>query len=794
MPITDSKASDAMAAGGPDGSHDWTPAANFVERVAYREGVRILARAGRLVMRPASSELSAGSAAELAAMAPRILEFLEAADAFDEQSIPEPPDSRRLRLSRGQLQMYRTMLVDGLTSNFHISNVMRIEGRIELARLCASVEATVSAHHALLARFPSDPTAHEGVVQLVDPATPVHCRALDWRALENAERDARLAELISDNRGAPFDLAEGPLFRLDAVWTEESVCYLLMTFHHLVLDDWSMVLLHREIAQRYADGKAPAWSGRAGDYGRFVDWQAQWLKSAAAARRLAYWEQRLGDLEPVVELPFDRPRTARIDNRSASLLVSVDAAVAGRLRALASQSRMTLFPLLFAAFCILLWRLSLRRKIPVATLVANRETEAFENTIGLFFNTVVLTVDVDPEQPFSAFAADVNDAILAGLENGAAPFLELVNRLCRIRDPALAPLAQVLFTFVNDPHQRADTGGISIEKGGGGLDVGSAYDMRITGYEAGDAINLVMQYRVCLCDEATAQCWAAAYRQLLASIASGPELPLKELRLQADRSNAADAVASNPAILDEWEQPLPAGFVGLLHAPEDSDGPDRPAAAAPRTWARRLPGGGVETYDDAAAVLQVDGRPADLTQVREALCAYPGVRDAAFAVEATHLVAYVVIEQGATVPLTPLKRHLFAWLPSYAVPTSVRRVPRIPRRVGGTVDTAALAGISSTLPELGRDSLVKDERLAPLRQIWSSTLRLTDISDDDDFFAVGGNSLTGALIVAAVNRRFKCRSTLRQLFEARILARHGEAIDALVREREAEKESNDAKR
>ena len=51
-----------------------------------------------------------------------------------------------------------------------------------------------------------------------------------------------------------------------------------------------------------------------------------------------------------------------------------------------------------------------------------------------------------------------------------------------------------------------------------------------------------------------------------------------------------------------------------------------------------------------------------------------------------------------------------------------------------------------------------------VRQLWSSVLQ-GPVDDDTHFFVAGGDSLSAALVVAKVNRRFHAGITLRQLFE-----------------------------
>jgi hypothetical protein len=634
--------------------------------------------------------------------------------------------------------MYRTMQVDGLTANFHISNVVRIDGEVDLQRLRESVVVSVGRHQALLVRLTSVPT---GPVQIVDRDAVVRCESRDWRHLPAGERHAALQRLSEEFRDTPFDLARGPLYRLAIVAFEPQQCFLLMTFHHIVLDDWSMGLLLREIAGRYA-GNTTESGARRDDYFRFVEWQRQWLGSAEGLRQAQFWEERLRGMPPVLELPTDRRRCLRIDNRCAAINASIPAS---QLHRLSIVARLSVFQILFTGFCVLIWRLSLRTRFPLATLVANREQEDFETTIGLFFNTIVLAIDVDPECCFSELARRTARVVMEGLQHASLPFLCLVENLCNTRDPTCAPLAQVLFSYVSAPQGRIDLGGATLQKGGGELDVGSGYDLRITACEMGNTINLVMQYRTALIEAATAQSWLNAYCCLMTDAALRPQTAVKDLRLH-----------------DGAPTEIPPGFAGRLPGGE---------------WARRLVTGELDTWCDPGAVVQMDGAIVDTGSIACALLEFPNILEACVTMQsAGELVAHAVIAQEPAIDVLALKRHLFARLPVHAVPAKVRRVPRLPRRVGGVIDPVLLWELGSDLTVDVNQSAPPDERTAALLAVWSRTLRLPQLGIHDDFYSIGGNSLTGALIVAAVNREFGCKSTVRQLYEARTVARHAQLL------------------
>lgn len=97
-----------------------------------------------------------------------------------------------------------------------------------------------------------------------------------------------------------------------------------------------------------------------------------------------------------------------------------------------------------------------------------------------------------------------------------------------------------------------------------------------------------------------------------------------------------------------------------------------------------------------------------------------------------------------------LRGHLQDRLPSYAVPSFIVALPRFMTTSHGKIDMAALP-----LPERlrqrrseGRSAEPEDQAKTLLRRCWEGVLGLHDIEDDEDFFALGGNSLKAVRMVA----------------------------------------------
>jgi acyl-coenzyme A synthetase/AMP-(fatty) acid ligase/thioesterase domain-containing protein/acyl carrier protein len=116
----------------------------------------------------------------------------------------------------------------------------------------------------------------------------------------------------------------------------------------------------------------------------------------------------------------------------------------------------------------------------------------------------------------------------------------------------------------------------------------------------------------------------------------------------------------------------------------------------------------------------------------------------------TRLIAYVVPQPG----LQPqsgaaLRRSLRGRLPEYMVPAGIVLLSALPRTERGKVDRAALP------PEPPRPPATRatTQRELAMATIWSEVLGLEVIEPDDDFMALGGDSLSAEELFAIVHER-----------------------------------------
>ncbi|MFI9386720.1 amino acid adenylation domain-containing protein [Kutzneria sp. NPDC052558] len=186
---------------------------------------------------------------------------------------------------------------------------------------------------------------------------------------------------------APFDLAQPRMLR--ASWRPEADGgTLLLCLHHIAVDGWSLNVLFAELSAAYA-GSEPGMTARSPL--DFAAWQAEWFASSE------YRAQRDELLARQAELPA-APETVAELGRARLRHTTLDARQRERIDRCCSELGLTRFQLLFGVFSMSLSGVTGRRRLRLAAPTANRPVREFEDSVGMFANTVLLPVSVDPDE------------------------------------------------------------------------------------------------------------------------------------------------------------------------------------------------------------------------------------------------------------------------------------------------------------------------------------------------------------------------------------------------------------
>ncbi|HKH48874.1 MAG TPA: amino acid adenylation domain-containing protein, partial [Thermoanaerobaculia bacterium] len=446
--------------------------------------------------------------------------------------IPRAPRDLPLPLSFAQQRFWFLDRLEPGVATYNVPLALRFQGPLDPAVLASALREMVRRHEALRTTFAAGEDGPVQRIQLPPAVFPLPCADLLALPPAAAAAEGRRLETIEARR--PFDLEHGPPVRALLMRRSPEEHRLVLTFHHIACDGWSLGLLLADLTSFLAGG-GPAPEPPL-QYADFAAWQR---REPLPEPLLAAWRGHLAGA-PLLELPSDRPAPSRRGARGATLVRLLPADLAAALAAVARVQGATLFMALLAGFDALLHRHTGQTDLVVGTVVAGRGRVELERVVGCFVNTLALRIDLDGSWTFGRLLDEARSVALTAFWRQDLPFERLVEEIHPHRDPARRPFPRALVVLQNEPLAPPVLPGLAI--GIEPVDTGTARsDLALAFHEAAGGLLTTIELGKDVFDEATvARLWDR-FGVLLTAAAADPLVPLAELPLltEAERQELA---------------------------------------------------------------------------------------------------------------------------------------------------------------------------------------------------------------------------------------------------------------
>ena len=227
-----------------------------------------------------------------------------------------------------------------------------------------------------------------------------------------AQTCSALDDYLESEIARPFPLINHPLCRFQLITIDNNLYVFLMIFHHLIIDEWSLQLVYKDLAAYYNEEDHFLLSSSYFDY---VHWQSHRLEEKQGSLEdLAYWRKQL-NTAPAQEDPLAlytqslHPTNALGKNQQVSL--ELNATCTDKLLRFSYNEGLGLFNILLTTFFHLLFHYSDQQRLVIATPMADRSHPDTHDLVGLFSQLFPIFLDINSSISFQAFVAQVKTTI-----------------------------------------------------------------------------------------------------------------------------------------------------------------------------------------------------------------------------------------------------------------------------------------------------------------------------------------------------------------------------------------------
>ncbi|PIE93033.1 non-ribosomal peptide synthetase [Bacillus fungorum] len=284
------------------------------------------------------------------------------------------------RLSPQQERLW-TLGVNG--PSFYSQCSLSLTGELNFTKLEHAVQQVVQKHEALRTTF-KQLQGMELPLQIVHEEMVPEWKQVDLQVEAETDNTEKIQVLYEKEQLKPFDLENGPLFRLTLISLTEQHNILLMTISALCADTVSLHNLVAEIQEAYMspvdfEEEEPL------QYIQFSEWKND-IYEEDEEGGIAFWENQEWEPAMQLKLPWNdlselSPKVPNIE----SIMLSSDLSI--QFEEVAEKWELSLEDLLFASWHLFMWHLTGQSEITTGYVFDGRKYEEMEKTIGLLAGT-----------------------------------------------------------------------------------------------------------------------------------------------------------------------------------------------------------------------------------------------------------------------------------------------------------------------------------------------------------------------------------------------------------------------
>lgn len=636
---------------------------------------------------------------------------------------------------------------------FNETVAINFQGDLHLEALHKALNAIIGRHESL--RSIIDGNREQ---QVVLQTLEMNIITQDFSEYSEAEKEVLIKDWFHTNVSIPFDLNSTlPLFRVHLLKRATNSHLLVMTFHHIIADGWSIAVIIDELEKLYSaycQNQEKVSLPIPGKFRDYHNWQLSLISGKDFAEAAAYWSKTFHNIVPNIDLPSKTGGMLKRTFSGERVNFKVEKSVTQQLKKLSINSGNSLFVTLLTIYKIFIHRLTGDTQITIGVPTSGQARMQSYSLIGNCTNVLPVYSEIRNTDTFNEYVKVVKQLMME-LDHVQSFPLSLFNDHLNYGH---VPQLNIMFNMDRPVHKLEFYGlvtrvmEIPIEQ--------TKYDMFMNVTEIEGELCFNLDVNTQLVEPEIVYQWAEYFKKLLMTIKHQEDIAVKHISLLTEH----DSILLNEGqpLLDWYGQPAAAGTIGELQILDQENNNN----SNPKVMAIRAFDGGIIPLGSKSRRIKIQGR----SVYPELLETY--IRSFAGVVECTivqnhfdecndrEIIAFVAGSQPIDTLL--LRKQLLSNLQEHWVPKSVHN-DSIPVQADGQADWSKLprGDYNSSTQVYDKGGSETEECL---REIWQDIFSLHHIQLDDSFFDLGGSSLQATIMLSRIHKEFNITIPISELF------------------------------
>ncbi|KAI0111114.1 lovastatin nonaketide synthase [Nemania sp. FL0031] len=455
-----------------------------------------------------------------------------------------------ISISQSRFWFLRLLVEDPTTFNVALS--FRMTGHLRVGDLERALRIVTARHESLRTCFIGHEQEPDQAYQEILARSSIKLERKRINTVEDVTTE------YMQLRANEFDLASGPLLRLILLTLSPTSHYLLVNYHHMIMDMASFQILTLELEKVYNGqplGPPPQ------QYSDFSVAQYRALENGEFAEDLAYWRSvfPIDDQPPVMPLlPMALSSSRKALNKYAihQVTTRLESDLAAQIKSISKAQKCTPFHFYLAAFKAMLFSFTGIQDLTIGIADANRNDSDTIGSIGLFLNLLTLRFRRQPRQRFQDAMLEARNTTYKALEHSRLPFDVLLKELGVARSSSHSPFFQVFFDYRQQTSDRQTWCNCTFDLAE--MHPGrTAYDISLDVADLGSEVHATLRAQQCLYDSTGANLLLETYIHFIRTLVQNVSLFSEDISLFSEQQLARSTrVGLGPDMISDWPATL----------------------------------------------------------------------------------------------------------------------------------------------------------------------------------------------------------------------------------------------